>query len=388
MARLISLIALLRIASGQFGGPEGTLRPLDETTVQSSSLSVGEEMQLTIDGLRAQIAALKTKDPFRVRHAVHDDGHTGPVVLSYHDTTMNNKDDFDAGLTTHTIDTHGNPVGQVFSNARCETVPNGQAFDGDEIHDYDAGHRHQHPTFAAGPEDCCIICSLQPQCAGWTFSMEETIHYNLDDLPEGKETYAMLGPNKAGNCHHYSTIHGTGPCESKQCVSGYQGKITIAKPDPATVPPSTAVVMRTVAKAMPMRHILLWGKQLEGIADLWVSKRFFSHFCALTSVLMPPQAMVDVGNCEANDDDCKNIPAEIKMAENQPNIKFWTYTPDVFNTWSAGHTTYKRKEPKINWGWPSLSLVYWADHLPVIPQFVWLLEVRNMTHPRALFDPV
>jgi hypothetical protein len=359
--------------AAQFGAREGIAVPLADAT----------EVQANITRLRAELAELEQStgqsagrttatalDPFARRVLAREEGYTAPVVVSFHSTKMRDTNNIDAGLDEVDVGLDGvgpgGNNGAIISNAMCQTVTGGVTLEGEEDTEWHAGHRHQHATFAAGPEDCCVICSLEPTCKGWTFSMDATVLYHLDDLPPGGTTsYKAPGPNKAGCCHLFSRITGTKECASAECVSGYQGQLKVAVPASvamASSAPSYAVVMRSVVGNMPMRHILLWGQQLQAVGiDFWV--------------------MTDVSSCEEADSQCKALTTEQELTAHLTNVKHWPYTAALFDTWAAGHGhKYTRDEPNINFGWPSLSLVYWASHLEQVPEFTWLLEVTTQLH--------
>ena len=117
-------------------------------------------------------------------------GVTSPVLLSFHDTKLQ---DINRPSPTKAFplkleaanDLKAGEIARAACNMRSNT-----AWTGTKIESYAFGHDRNNANFADEPADCCVICSLEPQCRGWTFSKPSTKRYHLDDI-KGAESGAL-----------------------------------------------------------------------------------------------------------------------------------------------------------------------------------------------------
>jgi hypothetical protein len=209
---------------------------------------------------------------------------TSPVVLSFHATKLSNLNRADSARTYKVLPAVGARADGRIVRARCKMRSNTTFVDSTEIREYRFGHDHLNPTYAGSPADCCVICSLEPFCKGWTYDTPKTKRYWLDDIssPESDnkryhfekwagQEYRDYPTSKrvGGRCRLWSKL---GPnVAGKESWSGKQGelKIVTALAKPANTQ-KTAVIFRTTATAIPTPFVAKWAKQLEGIADVWV----------------------------------------------------------------------------------------------------------------------
>jgi hypothetical protein len=194
------------------------------------------------------------------------------------------------------------------------------AFTGSEITYYRFGHDHMHPTYASNPADCCIICSLEPLCKGWTYDTPKTKRYWLDDISPaesdnkryqfekwaGQEYRDYAVSKRVGSrCRLWSVIDRAHP--TAESFSGRQGDLKMAmKKQRQVQADKTAVVLRTTGPTIPTAFIAKWAKQLAGVAQFWV--------------------FVDTSQCEGGKcKDTNKLPAAKKSTADIVNLHWWEY---------------------------------------------------------------